>query len=88
MNNIDNQNLMVELPMYRSREGIWGKEFVWKAVENENISALLWWKTFYQNTDLVKVAKRIINQRIYHTKNDTTNSICRRYSGSSTEQKA
>ncbi|CAH1970032.1 unnamed protein product [Acanthoscelides obtectus] len=61
INNIDDQNLMVELAMYRYRESIWRKKFVWKTAENESISALLWWKTFYQNTDLEKVAIRILS---------------------------
>lgn len=61
MNSIDDQNVMVELGMYRSREGLWGREFVWKAVENEKLSALLWWKTFYQNTELGKLAIRILS---------------------------
>ncbi|CAH1953458.1 unnamed protein product [Acanthoscelides obtectus] len=47
--------------MYRYLEGIWRKEFVWKTAENESISALLWWKNFYQNTDLGEVAIRILS---------------------------
>lgn len=60
-NTLDNQDVMVELAMYRSREGVWAKDFVWKAVENEGVSALLWWKTFYQYTKLGKVAIRILS---------------------------
>lgn len=59
MINVDEQNVMQELAMYRSREGIWGKEFVWRAADK--ICPVLWWKTFYQNTDLGKVAIKILN---------------------------
>ncbi|CAH2010639.1 unnamed protein product [Acanthoscelides obtectus] len=36
-------------------------EFVWNTAGNESISALLWWKTFYQTTDFGKVAIRILS---------------------------
>lgn len=53
-----NLDCLVDLAQYRARDGIWGKEFTWKATEK--VDAVLWWKGICGSSPLSKVALRIL----------------------------
>lgn len=53
-----NVNVMVDLANYRARENLWANSFVWDSVEK--ISPSTWWKSICAQTELSKIAIRIL----------------------------
>lgn len=69
---MDTKVLLTEIADYKGKTGLWKKEFVWNAI-NE-MSPLLWWKTFYGQTNLAKVAARILSVPISSAATERSNS--------------
>lgn len=59
---LNEQKVMTEYANYMSKEDIWGKSFVWTSVEN--ITPIIWWKSFFGFTELQKIANRILTAPI------------------------
>ncbi|BES87476.1 Protein of unknown function (DUF 659) [Nesidiocoris tenuis] len=62
---VNESQAMAELAGYRSkRDGVWGKPFLWKCLNDEagrKMSPIDWWTGFLGNTELSKVACRILS---------------------------
>lgn len=61
MEDVNEANVLNELASYRSPEGLWNKLFVWSSADS--MQPKLWWQTFYPQTDLGKVALRVLTVR-------------------------
>lgn len=53
--------VMMEIAFYKSKEGLFGKDFVWSSLKNGKLSAVTWWKSICATTKLSKVAVEILN---------------------------
>lgn len=69
---LDTKTLLTEIADYKAKTGIWKKDFVWMAIEE--MCPLQWWKTFYSQTVLSKVAVRILSVPISSSATERSNS--------------
>lgn len=53
--------VMMEIAIYKSKEGLFAKDFVWTSLKNGELSAVTWWKSICATTKLSKVAVEILN---------------------------
>lgn len=58
MEGISEDIVLKELSSFRAKEDLWSKPFLWKS--SNIIEPNTWWKTFFYNTELGKVAVRIL----------------------------
>lgn len=56
---VDEATVLAEFAGYRSKEGAWGRNFIWKAVDK--VSAEAWWKGISPATNLITIACKILN---------------------------
>jgi len=59
---IEINNLISQIAQYRSKEGIFNKEFLWKTLDSK-LNPLIWWKGFCSNSaaELAKIAIKILS---------------------------
>lgn len=69
---LDESKLLMEMANYKNKEDVYGKDFVWNAVDD--MCPLMWWKTFYTNSVLSKVAVRILSAPISSAATERSNS--------------
>lgn len=69
---LDASVILSEIGKYKNKEDIWSKSFVWTATEN--MCPLQWWKTFYSETSISKVAIRILSAPISSAATERSNS--------------
>lgn len=55
---LDEQAVMTQLTNYRAKDDMWKKEFVW--ISCGKVKPLVWWKSFFGHTELMKIAERIL----------------------------
>lgn len=54
--------MMADLANYQNKEEAWAMRFIWISVNN--VSPLVWWKTYGMSTDLGSIALRILSAPI------------------------
>lgn len=59
---IEINNLISQIAQYRSKEGIFNKEFLWKTLDSK-LNPITWWKGFCSNSaaELAKIAIKILS---------------------------
>lgn len=69
---LEASTVLCEIGNYKNKEDIWNKSFVWTTVNN--LCPMQWWKTFYSQTLLSKIAVRILSAPISSASTERSNS--------------
>lgn len=69
---LDTDIILSQIAMYKDKDDLWSKSFVWSATEK--MCPVKWWKTFYSETLLAKVAIRILSAPISSAATERSNS--------------
>ena len=56
---VDDEDCLVDMANYKANDGLWGTEYIWKAVHK--LHPISWWNGFCSNTNLSKVAVRLFH---------------------------
>lgn len=53
--------VMMEIAIYKAKEGLFARDFVWDSLKSGKLSAVTWWKSICSTTKLSRVAVEILS---------------------------
>lgn len=53
--------IIYDIAAYRTKQGIWGKKFVWDSLSDPELPAIIWWQSMCSSTELCKIAVNVLS---------------------------